>query len=107
MELPNGCDSEFAGRISGDRTRLFPGGGRGSTENPDRRRRASATQNLTWYFNREGYEITVTHDGQEGLRKAQALLPDLILLDIMLPGIDGLTVLRELRAGTRRGRSRS
>lgn len=59
------------------------------------------TQNLSWYFNREGYETTITHDGQEGLRKAQALLPDLILLDIMLPGMDGLTVLRELRSGER------
>lgn len=57
------------------------------------------TQNLSWYFTREGYEATITHDGQEGLRKAQALLPDLILLDIMLPGMDGLAVLRELRAG--------
>lgn len=59
----------------------------------------SLTQNLTWYFGREGYETTVTHDGQEGLRKAQALLPDLILLDIMLPTMDGLTILRELRGG--------
>lgn len=58
-------------------------------------------QSLTWYFNREGYETIVSHDGQEGLRKAQTLLPDLLLLDIMLPGIDGLQVCRELRAGER------
>ena len=59
------------------------------------------TQSLSWYFNREGYETHVAHDGQDGLRKAQTLLPDLILLDIMLPGMSGLDVCRELRAGER------
>jgi two-component system phosphate regulon response regulator PhoB len=59
------------------------------------------TQSLTWYFTREGYEAVVAHDGQEGLRKAQTLLPDAVLLDIMLPGLDGLAVCRELRAGER------
>ena len=56
-------------------------------------------QTLSWYFSREGYETMVAHDGQEGLRKAQTQLPDLILLDLMLPTVDGLTVCRELRAG--------
>ena len=56
-------------------------------------------QSLTWYFNREGYETTAVGDGAEGLRKAQALLPDLILLDLMLPGMGGLDVCRELRSG--------
>ncbi len=56
-------------------------------------------QSLTWYFNREGYETVAVGDGVEGLRKAQALLPDLILLDLMLPGLGGLEVCRELRAG--------
>ena len=59
------------------------------------------TTTLSWYFGREGYETTVCHDGQEGLRKAQVLLPDVILLDIMLPGMNGLDVCRELRAGER------
>jgi two-component system, OmpR family, phosphate regulon response regulator PhoB len=58
-------------------------------------------QSLTWYFNREGYETVVAADGQEGLRKAQTLAPDLILLDLMLPGMNGLEVCRELRAGDR------
>jgi two-component system phosphate regulon response regulator PhoB len=56
-------------------------------------------QSLTWYFTREGYETVAVGDGAEGLRKAQALLPDLILLDLMLPGMGGLDVCRELRAG--------
>ena len=58
-------------------------------------------QALSWYFNREGYETHVAQDGQEGLRKAQTLLPDLILLDVMLPGLSGLDVCRHLRAGER------
>jgi two-component system, OmpR family, phosphate regulon response regulator PhoB len=56
-------------------------------------------QSLTWYFQREGYETIAVGDGADGLRKAQTLLPDLILLDLMLPGMGGLDVCRELRAG--------
>src|ERR1700735_2235088 len=56
---------------------------------------------LTYNLDREGYDTIVAHDGQEGLRKAQTLLPDLILLDIMLPGLSGTDVCRELRAGER------
>ena len=58
-------------------------------------------QSLSWYFNREGYETIVAGDGQEGLRKAQTLLPDVVLLDIMLPGLEGLSICRELRSGER------
>lgn len=56
-------------------------------------------QSLTWHFNREGFETHVAADGPEGLRKAQTLLPDVILLDLMLPGMKGVDVCRELRAG--------
>jgi two-component system phosphate regulon response regulator PhoB len=59
------------------------------------------TEALTWNLQREGYDVLVAHDGQEGLRRAQTLLPDLIILDIMLPGLNGLEVCRELRAGDR------
>src|SRR5947209_7589807 len=54
---------------------------------------------LIYNFQREGYETIVAHDGQEGLRKAQTLLPDSIILDLMLPALNGLEVCRELRAG--------
>ena len=58
-------------------------------------------QSLSWYFSREGYETLVAHDGEEGLRKAQQMIPDVLLLDVMLPGIDGLSICKELRRGER------
>jgi two-component system phosphate regulon response regulator PhoB len=58
-------------------------------------------QSLSWYFKREGFAVAVAEDGLEGLRQAQADLPDVILLDWMLPGLSGLEVCRELRAGER------
>jgi two-component system phosphate regulon response regulator PhoB len=54
-------------------------------------------EGLAYNLQREGYETIVAHDGQEGLRKAKTLLPDLILLDVMLPLMLGTDVLRELR----------
>src|SRR6266436_5796535 len=59
------------------------------------------TDVLTYNLQREGYEAVAVHDGQEGLRKAQTLLPDLIILDLMLPTLSGLDICRELRAGER------
>jgi DNA-binding response OmpR family regulator len=46
----------------------------------------------------EGFQATIAPDGNLGLEKAVADKPDLILLDIMLPGIDGLEVCARLRA---------
>ncbi|GAG09864.1 unnamed protein product, partial [marine sediment metagenome] len=45
----------------------------------------------------EGYEVSWAFDGEEGLRKALEESPDLIILDIMLPKMNGLDVCRELR----------
>jgi two-component system phosphate regulon response regulator PhoB len=59
------------------------------------------TDVLSYNLQREGYEPIVAHDGQEGLRKAQTLLPDAVLLDLMLPVRNGLEVCRELRSGDR------
>jgi DNA-binding response OmpR family regulator len=49
------------------------------------------------YLDRDGYRVALAHDGIEGLRLAREGHPDLIVLDLMLPGIDGLEVLRRLR----------
>ena len=46
---------------------------------------------------REGYEVTVAATGIEGLERAKALQPDLIILDLMLPAMNGFTVLQRLR----------
>jgi DNA-binding response OmpR family regulator len=45
----------------------------------------------------EGYQVRVVHDGPEALRAAAAEPPDLVVLDLMLPGMDGLEVCRELQ----------
>jgi two-component system response regulator MprA len=46
----------------------------------------------------EGYQVEVAHDGQAALDRARARRPDLVVLDVMMPGIDGLEVCRQLRA---------
>jgi two-component system, OmpR family, phosphate regulon response regulator PhoB len=56
---------------------------------------------LTCNLEREGFEVLVAQDGQEGLRQAQLKLPDLIVLDLMLPVKPGLEVCRELKLGPR------
>ena len=43
------------------------------------------------------YEVITAYDGVSGLEKAETERPDLILLDIMMPGMDGFAVLKELR----------
>jgi two-component system alkaline phosphatase synthesis response regulator PhoP len=49
------------------------------------------------YLRKEGYEVYEAKDGPSGLKAARAYKPDLIILDIMLPGMDGLEVLQVLR----------
>ncbi len=49
------------------------------------------------YFEREGYTVKGAQDGWQALSIARTFKPDVVILDIMLPGIDGLEVLRELR----------
>jgi two-component system phosphate regulon response regulator PhoB len=53
---------------------------------------------LSYNLQREGYEVVTSQEGREGLRRAQTLLPSLIILDLMLPGMNGLEICRELRA---------
>ncbi len=52
---------------------------------------------VTAYLQPEGYEILTATDGPSGLQAAQIFKPDLIVLDIMLPGMDGIQVLSHLR----------
>ena len=49
------------------------------------------------YLNRDGYKVLTAYDGTEALRLAREAHPDLIVLDLMLPGIDGLKACRILR----------
>jgi len=49
------------------------------------------------YLNRDGYRVLTAYDGAEALRLARESHPDLIILDLMLPGINGLEVCRTLR----------
>ena len=62
---------------------------------------ASLVEVLSYDLQREGYEVAVAKEGREGLRKAQMQLPELVILDLMLPGLNGLDICRELRAAPR------
>jgi len=50
------------------------------------------------YLTRAGYQVSLASDGEQGLRMAAARVPDLVVLDLMLPGRSGLEVCTELRA---------
>jgi len=52
---------------------------------------------VTAYLKPEGYEVFTAMDGMSGLKAARSFKPDLIILDIMLPGIDGIELLSRLR----------
>src|SRR5919198_1008926 len=54
---------------------------------------------LSRYLTRAGYTARTVGDGLEAVAAVSARRPDLIVLDIMLPGIDGLEVMRRVRAG--------
>jgi len=58
---------------------------------------ASISNLVISYLRKEGYEVFAAADGPAGLKAAQVYKPDLIVLDIMLPGMDGLEVLTQIR----------
>jgi len=53
------------------------------------------------YLERDHHQVVVIHDGQQAVEMARQKRPDLIVLDLMLPGLDGLDVCRTLRAESR------
>ena len=53
---------------------------------------------VRFLLERAGFDVLAGHDGQEALEMAHKELPDLILMDLSLPGIDGWTAARELKS---------
>lgn len=58
----------------------------------------SLAEVLDYNLRQDGYQTVVANDGQDGLRQAKLRTPDLIVLDLMLPLVDGLEICRRLRA---------
>ena len=56
---------------------------------------------LQLYLEKEGYAVTLAADGQQGLAKFRAIKPDLVLLDVMMPVMDGWEVCTAIRAESR------
>ena len=56
---------------------------------------------LQMYLEKEGYAVTVAFDGGQGLAKFRSVQPDLVLLDVMMPVMDGWAVCRAIRAESR------
>ncbi|MFU8822309.1 MAG: response regulator transcription factor [Gammaproteobacteria bacterium] len=51
---------------------------------------------LSGYLNKHGFDTAAAADGREGIEKARALKPDLILMDVVMPGVNGFQATREL-----------
>jgi DNA-binding response OmpR family regulator len=70
---------------------------------PDRRTillvddEAAITDNLGAFLARSGFAVSVARDGPSALTKVRSVLPDLVVLDVLMPGLDGRAVLRRLR----------
>ena len=58
-------------------------------------------ESLTFLLRREGFEVEVHLNGAEALSAALAEPPDVVILDVMLPQLDGFEILRRLRSDTR------
>ena len=52
---------------------------------------------LRLYLEKEGFHVTMAYDGNEALKEFERLHPDLVLLDVMMPGMDGWEVCRRIR----------
>jgi DNA-binding response OmpR family regulator len=58
----------------------------------------AVARGIQYALQQEGYEVAVARSGEEGLDIATHQAPDLVVLDVRLPGMDGFEVLRRLRA---------
>ncbi len=54
---------------------------------------------VSGYFSKLGYGVSLAENGRDGLAQAAAARPDIIFLDIMMPELNGIEVLRELQSG--------
>jgi DNA-binding response OmpR family regulator len=59
---------------------------------------SSVLRATSYILEKEGYEVLTAQNGLEGLKKAKEDNPDLLILDVMLPGIDGFEICHSLRA---------
>jgi len=55
---------------------------------------------IAGYLEREGFQVTLAYDGPTAVAQARRDRPDLVVLDVMLPGFDGIEVCRQLRTFT-------
>ncbi len=65
---------------------------------------SSARKAMFEKFTREGFEVVVAFNGEDGLEQAKKTHPDLILLDIIMPKMDGITMLEKLREDSEWGK---
>ena len=61
----------------------------------------SIVEALNFLMETAGYEVRIARDGLEGIKLAQKNNPDILILDVMLPGCDGFEVAKNLRASTK------
>lgn len=52
---------------------------------------------LSEKLSNQGFEVLKAHDGEEGLKKALKLHPDMVILDIVMPRMDGMTAMKKIR----------
>src|SRR5947199_2730564 len=78
--------------------------GQWSGEEDDVRKRILAVDDqrhiarlVQYHLERAGYEVTLAYDGAEALEKVREIRPDLVILDVMMPGLTGFEVLRHLK----------